>query len=421
MAAKAKASSYRVVLTIVAVACAFTPLDDLYKMTTAPEPLYPDFFGLWTFGRYLLSHEPASIYDGQGLLDFQVSFGVQPGSDYPFHYPPWILLLLAPFAALSYPVALGAWLVLTFAAYVAALAPWRWPWAVMGLLLTAPSTAVCAVVGQNEFATGALLLGGLHLLRVRPLLAGVLLGAMVVKPQLAVMVPFVLLFGRHWRAMAGAGLSFTVLTLMATLAFGPGIWGAWLDYMRGHAAALSEGHQVLLEMMPTVTSAVLLLGGGTTAARLLQVAAVLAGLLAVWRVRTGDGPEASAAVTLATVLATPYAFHYDLPAATGALLTVIAARMARASGFRHLEFPVLLACVLLPMILPARLGALAAIVPTTFAVGLWLLCRRAASPTADDGTALLALDKQGRSGVTAPVQGTTTLTIAPGVASFVPP
>ncbi|HEY0202727.1 MAG TPA: glycosyltransferase family 87 protein [Acetobacteraceae bacterium] len=395
-ATRAEGGSHQLLLTIAAVACAFTPLDDLYKMATAPEPLYPDFFGLWTFGRYLLSHAPGSIYDGHGLLDYQVGLGVRPGSDYPFHYPPWILLLLAPFGALPYPIALGAWLLLTFAAYVAALAAWRWPWPVLGLLLTAPATAVCAIVGQNGFATGALLLGGLRLLRVRPLLAGALLGSMVIKPQLAVMVPFVLLLGKHWRAMAGACLSVAVLTLAATLAFGPGIWGAWLDYMRGHAAALSEGHQVLLEMMPTVTSAVLLLGGGTTTARLIQVAAVLAGLLAVWRVRADDGPESLAAVTLATILATPYAFHYDLPAVTGALLAVIAARMAGTGGFRPLEFPVLLACVLMSMILPARLGALAAVVPATFAVGLWLICRVAASPTASDGTALLAFGRQAR-------------------------
>ncbi len=372
---------------IVAAACAFTPLDDLYKMMTAQGPLYPDFFGLWTFGRYLLSHAPASIYDGQGLLDFQAELGVRLGSDYPFYYPPWILLLLAPFGALPYPVALGAWLVLTFAAYVAALDAWRWPWPVAGLLLTAPSTAVCAVVGQNGFATGALMLGGLRLLRTRPLLAGALLGSLVIKPQLAVMIPFVLLFGRHWRAMAGASLSLAMLTLTATLVLGPGIWGAWLDYMRGHAAALSEGHQVLLDMMPTVTSAVLALGGGTAAARLIQVAAVLAGVVAVWRVRADDSPEAQAAVTLATILATPYAFHYDLPAVTGALLAVIAVRIACASGFRHLEFPVLLACILMPMILPARLGTLAAIVPATFAMGLWIICRRADPLSVDDEAA----------------------------------
>ena len=373
-----------------------SPLGDLFKLVTSHEPLYPDFFGLWTFGRYVLGHTPATIYDGQSLLEFQAGLGAPPDSAYPFYYPPWILLLLVPFGALPFPVALGAWLLLTFAAYVAALAAWRWPWPVTGLLLFAPSTAVCAVVGQNGFATAALMLGGLRLLRTRPLLAGALLGLMACKPQLAVMVPFVLLFGRHWRAMAGAGLSFAALTLAATLAFGPGMWAAWLAYIRGHAAALSEGHGTLLDMMPTATSAVLLLGGTAAAARIAQAAAALAGLFAVWRVRAHKGPEAPAVAALASVLATPYAFHYDLPMVTGAVLAVAAARLARGSQFGHLEFPVLLACILVPMILPARLGALAAAIPAMFALGLWIICREAVARETDSEAAWLGPVMPGR-------------------------
>ena len=368
--------------------CALLPLGYFYFVATATETRYPDFFGLWSFGRYVLTYPPATVYDGEVMQAFQVGLGMPVEGSYPFFYPPFILLLLAPFGALPYPVALGTWLLLTCAAYVVALAAWRWPWPVVGLLLAAPSTAVCAIVGQNGFATAALTLGGLRLLRTRPLLAGTLLGLMACKPQLAILLPFLLLFGRHWLAIAGAALSAAVLTLAATLAFGPDIWAAWVAYMRGHAAMLAGGRSTLFDMMPSLTAAVNLLGGGAGAAYAVQAAGALAGLYAVWRVRTHDGPEAHVVVALATVLATPYAFHYDLPMVTGAVLAVAAARMAGAEGFKPFEFPVLLACALAPAILPARLGATAAVVPVALSLGLWMMCRTAAPRGIFDGAAL---------------------------------
>ena len=97
--------------------------------------------------------------------------------------------------------------------------------------------------------------------------------------------------------------------------------------MRDHISALSLGREQL-DMMPTVTSAALLLGGSALVAHVAQGAGTLLGLLAVWRVRACDTPEARAVLPLATIVATPYAFVYDLPMVTGAVLSVVAARLA---------------------------------------------------------------------------------------------
>jgi hypothetical protein len=64
---------------------------------------------------------------------------------------------------------------------------------------------------------------------------------------------------------------------------------------------------------------------------------------------------------------------------TGAVLAVIAVRIAAVGRFDQVKFPLLLACVLAPTLLPARLGPVAAIVPITFALGLWIMCRKANS------------------------------------------
>ncbi len=370
---------YRWILVALLAACAILSSRWLITLVTTPEQLFPDFFAFWTYGRYVLTHAPAGVYDEAALHAYRTGFGMPEDFDYSFLYPPWILLLLAPFGALPYPVARVAWMVLTFAVYAAALTAWRWPRPVAALLLVAPSSAVCFVVGQNGFVVAALMLGGLRLLQTRPWLAGALLASVGYRPQFAVLVPFMLLFGRHWRAMAGAGLAVLLLSLATTLAFGAGIWGAWLDFMRAQAIPLTVGREPLRDMMPTVTSAVMLLGGGAAMAHVAQAAGVLAGLLALWRVRARHDPAALAVLPLATLLATPYAFHYDLPLTTGAVLAVIAVRVAVAERFDQGELPLLLGCVVAPIIPILRVGAgvpiLATVVPAVFAGTLFMMSR----------------------------------------------
>ncbi len=365
-------------LIAVAVACAILPAGFIARLIIFPDVLFPDFFGLWSFGRFALSQPAASIYDEAVLHQFQAGFGLPSDSLYSFFYPPPILLLLAPFGALPYGVARVAWLVVTFGGYVVALTAWRWPRPLVALLLLAPSSAISFLVGQNGFAIAALMLGGVRLLSVRPLLAGALLACVGIKPQLAVLIPFLLVFGRQWRALAGAAVMAGLLLLASSLAFGPDIWGAWLATMLGHK--VMAGRTALLEMIPTVTSAVLLLGGGARLAALAQAAGAIGGVLALWRARGRDGAAARAVLPVATMLATPYAFHYDLPMVTGAVLTVIAARMVPGGRFGSAEFPLLIAAIAIPALLPAHVGALSAVMPPIFAGVLWNLARAPAPP-----------------------------------------
>ena len=366
--------AYRFSLVAMLAVSASFPLTLAVKWIVAPEPLFPDFFALWSFGRYVLTHAPATIYDSQALHGFQTGLGMPPDVGYPFFYPPWILLVLAPLGRLDYLTARVVWLVLTFAAYVAAMGAWRWPRPVMGLLVFAPSSAICFAVGQNGFLTAALMLGGIRLLRTRPLIAGALLACLAYKPQLAVLAPAMLVFGRHWRAMTGAAFCAAVLSLSATLAFGWTTWAAWLDFTGHQAASLSLG-KVEAGMMPTVTSAVQLLGGSGMMAHAFQALAAMAGLLALWRVRNSATPEAKAVLPLAAILATPYAFVYDLPMVTGAVLSVVAARITAGARFAEFEFPSLLACVMVPAMLPGCRGAVAVVLPVMLAACLWRLSR----------------------------------------------
>ena len=144
-------------------------------MALNSDVLFPDFFALWSWGRFVLTHAPATIYDDRTIFAFHAEQGMPDGLYYPFWYPPWILLLLAPLGALPYPLARAGWLVVTFALYLAALAAWRWERKLVVVASLAPSSAICFLVGHNGFLSAALMLGGLRLLRSRPMTAGALL------------------------------------------------------------------------------------------------------------------------------------------------------------------------------------------------------------------------------------------------------
>jgi Glycosyltransferase family 87 len=344
------------VLTMTAAACSILPVIFIVKLIAGHEVLYPDFFGLWSGGRFVLTHDPATIYDVGTLTAFRARLGMPADAGiYPFPYPPSMLLLLGPVGALPYMAARLLWLVVSIAIYGASVTAWRWPKPLVLLLLVAPSSVVCCLVGQNGMLLAGLLLGGLRLLGSRPVLAGAMLGVVALKPQLAVLIPFQLIFGQHWRALGSATIMSIVLLAGTALVFGTELWGAWMTFLLHDGVSMTAGRGGrLMDMMPTVTSGIRLMGGTVVQAYLAQATAALLAVWALWHVRGRDDAAAQACLPLGTFLVTPYAFHYDLPLVTGSVLLVISSRIDAGRYFRTGELPLLVACVALPAILAAH-------------------------------------------------------------------
>jgi Glycosyltransferase family 87 len=362
-----------IALFILLLACLILPAGFFIQYLTIifqHQPLFPDFFALWSFGRFTFSHAPATIYDERLMHAFQVGLGMPSKTVFPFLYPPSMLLALAPFGALPYALALPAWLILTFGLYLCALAPWRWPRSLFGLLLAAPSTAVCILIGQNGFLTAALMIGGLRLLDRRPVVSGLLFGLLTAKPQLALLMPVVLVFGGRWRALLAMIAASLGLILLSAVVFGPSAWLAFLSFHFGKAAVLTGGRTELLRMMPTITSAVIKLGGHAPLPVLCQVLAALLALLCVWRVRGRTDVRALAIATLATFTATPFAFNYDLTALTGAALLVLAQPAPRGGRYDRAEFFLLAGCIITQTLLDTTKAIGAEAVPILHAAAL---------------------------------------------------
>ena len=278
-------------------------------VTILTDPYQMDFVAYWAAARLAVEANPAGAYHIE--LHRAVELGAIPlRGALPFAYPPCFLLLLAPFGWLAYPVAAFDWVLLTFAAYGAALRKWApgGSW----LALSFPPVLVNAITGQSGFLIAALLIAGLVLLPKRPMLAGLVLGLLVVKPQLGLVLPIALLAGREWRAIVGAAASAFGLILLSLLAFGVGPWQDWLANAAFYTAIAGEG-LAGWHRMASVYGALRLAGLAAGPALALHAAVALAAAAAaafVWYRRPEIGLRA-AALAAATALASPYLFIYD--------------------------------------------------------------------------------------------------------------
>lgn len=201
-------------------------------------------------------------------------------------------------------------------------------WAVLVALLAFPAIFWTLGLGQNSFLTAALFGAGLLCIDRRPILAGLLFGALCYKPHFGVLVPVALIAGKHWRALAAAIVSVAALCALSLILFG---WGTWHDFLA--AAALShttyESGKVSFGGFVTPLGAVLSLGGTASAAYAVQAAATLVAGLLVAHIWSSGRPLAIKAATLAaaTLVAIPVALVYDLM-----LAAVAAAWLTRDEG-----------------------------------------------------------------------------------------
>jgi hypothetical protein len=330
------------------------------------QPLGMDFLPLWTAGRFAWSH-PGQVYDFAAVSHAQS--WLLPGFKWlrPFANPPTSLLLLAPLGALPFWWALGLWVTLGFGAFLfagARLAAGRWPIALL-LMALSPAAVLAAIVGQSVLLGTALMVLGIVELQRRPRLAGALLAlAAAIKPQVALLAPLALFAGGAFEALVSAAVVEAVLVAASLVVFGPARWSEWL--------ASLPAFQSVIEATPGIVPGVITPGG---AAHLLGLTGVvsavwrgafaLLGIAVVWRAfRTTQGAaHRLACLAAGTLLATPYAMHYD-----GALLVPAAVVLA----MEAIETPAwalrLLALCVVFMITTPYLGFVCLLAFTVFVV-----------------------------------------------------
>ena len=219
--------------------------------------------------------------------------------------PPPVAWLALPLTALPFTAAYFVWSGLLLAALAA-----TWHLAAPGagrtrVILLAAAVGWLPVVyalqlGQPGLFVALGVAASYALLRSgRPMLAGVALGAIVLKPQLAFLVPIALLAGRRDRAFAGSAIALGLLAVASGLALGTAGVGDYANRL-SFAATVPVNRELTLAYF---------IGDAARPAQLVIAAWTLFIVYRAWR----RGPEWPYALALlGGMLATPYVHLDDL-------------------------------------------------------------------------------------------------------------
>jgi hypothetical protein len=312
------------------------------------QPSDRDFLAPWAAAQLALAGRPWLAYESSALHALQsavATFG-SATAELPFPYPPAYLLLVIPLGLMSFPAGLAAWSVSSFAFYLFAarrLMP-RSGW----LAAAFPVAFANAAIGQNAFLTAGLFMAGMALLDTSPFAAGAVLGCLVVKPQLAILLPVALVAGRQWRAVAGAAASSMAILLVGLGLFGPATTAAWLNEAPLIVKVTGEGLMGWGKLASVYAAArqMAVPAGPAIAIHLIVAAAAAALVWRMWSSPAGPGAKVSM-LAAGSMLMSPYVFYYD------ALILVPSFLYLARSGERP---GVLFALWCIPLLLIAQIG-----------------------------------------------------------------
>lgn len=299
-------------------------------------PIYVDFTMCWVAASQALHGTVTALYVPAEFAKLQDAVvGTGHGVASIWAYPPIFLLILGPLALLPYCAAFLIWDVATLLGYTVTIGLIVRRSPAVALALALPFTARNIALGQNGLLAASLLGAGLLLLERRPALAGMFIGLLSFKPQLGVLFPVALVASRNWRAFASAAATIALLAGGSIATFGTSVWIEFPPALLKYSTAVLLGDSDKISVFGNITSdwgqlqtiygLVRDLYGSGGLAWLAQGLTTIAVSMIVWYVWRCPVRYALKAVTLsvAVLLATPYAYNYDF-AATGIAVAFLA-------------------------------------------------------------------------------------------------
>jgi hypothetical protein len=265
----------------------------------------PDFFVYYLAAQLGRAHGWAAIYDPALFLP-PVTNAI--GKPLPYLNPPELAWLVTPLSYLPYTLAGWIWTGLLAAAL-------GFPWPVVapgrGLARLIHGVGAAALLpvfvgvlfGQVSLViVAAVAMSWWLLSRGRPLLAGLALSALILKPQIAFLVPVALLLSGYWRVVLAWLAVSMPLAIITLLAVGTGVFHHISQSLHAVSGVPGPIQSSLLRQLPfplAIMGIVLM----------LAVSGVI-----LWRAR-GSGPSLPIAIGLiSSVLVSPYVNFYDLSA-----------------------------------------------------------------------------------------------------------
>jgi hypothetical protein len=335
-----------------------------------------DFVQFYVAGSLAARGAFSSLVDPVRFAQAQRPFMPGDGIAFPPVYGPHVALFFAPLSRLPYLWAYASWaglsvLLVAWGTAVCCrrapvLAPW--PAAVVAVTAAYPPFAYLILAGQiSALGMASLALAVIALDRGSPILAGVAVGLLGYKASL--LVPAVVVCALGGEALMAVVAVATAATLLAVIA--PLVGAATVHAFVLNTLALARQpdvlakHRYLMASLRTFWEMLLPHQVAVAAYAVTAVAAVAAASLA-WR-RSADPLRRVGVLALATVLAAPHLYFYDLILLVPAFVAAAAILVReRAMGLRW--------CTYLAFFAPlaAPFAAYTSVQPVTIVLCAWL-------------------------------------------------
>ena len=331
-----------------------------------------DFVSFWAAGHLALGGYPSLAYDAHAHRAVEQTVAQMDGL-MPFSYPPPFLFFVSAFAWAPYSIAYLLWLSATCGLYWAATKYFTPP----RFAFAHPAAIVNAMIGQNGFLTSGLFLFGISRVAATPFTAGLILGVLVIKPQLGILIPVALLAGRQWRAIGGAAFSSLTLLVAAALVFG-------LDSYRGffamtqQLAAFMAADRWDWAHQASIFGFFRFIGMPQPFALAAQAIVATTATVLTWRAWARQSEQRGAILAAATLLVPPYVFTYD------SLLLVLPFTILLKDERRPWRPAILWLCMLAPLAGYFGLYPGPNTMPVAAALSLWWLTGGAKRQGADN-------------------------------------
>ncbi len=357
-----------------------------------------DFISFWNAAHRVRHGEIAAIYDPDTwhrILSNTTGFI----SISWFVYPPFTLFGLWPLGDATYNEAVLAWSLVPLVFYFALIVllakrsglgaganpacednqSRKQAYAVL-IAFSLPFLSANLFSGQTGTLIAVFFLATAYFWPTRPVLAGICIGLLAIKPQMGLLMPFALIASGQWRVVAAAATTVLSLIVLSTTWLGAAIWTDYFRMSLLFGQLVGGGYDQIrqLALGPYVS----LQGAGMPAALagffqvVVSVAVLTAIIQAFWRRKSIKQELAKedgrldlrlALLAAGALLATPYSLSYDTPLLMLSIIPLLA-RSWR-DGWDLMELASVTALLILPY---AQLLAVGSHVPFAFlALLLW--------------------------------------------------
>ena len=274
-----------------------------------------DFLNFWHYGLAAWGDDPVRHYDlsfYNAVLDRLIA-----GYDYPdqnWSYPPHYMLLAAPFGLVGYNVALAIYTVLGLALY--------WRVVVRDLedgeqriaLFAMPTVAVFLLCGQVSALLAVAFVAVYKLADRRPVVAGLIIALLTVKPQIGLLIPLFLIMTCRWRVFAAAAIGTLAFVGLSIAIHGVDIWRHYFtESIAVQSTTLTQSNFIVMGLMPTIFVDMIMIGAGKQVAGAAQALVALGAIWMMWRVARSSSDRflQFSALLAASFVFTPYLMSYD--------------------------------------------------------------------------------------------------------------